>query len=112
MVLTFAVLGGAGAIGRIIVRDLFESSRSNHILVADFDAGAARRLAKQFRSPRVTAASANAVQVSDLSKVLWHYDVVVNCTNHRFNLNVMNAAIRCRSHYVDLGGLFTWTRRQ
>jgi saccharopine dehydrogenase-like NADP-dependent oxidoreductase len=38
--------------------------------------------------------------------------VVVNCTQHDFNLHVMKAALIARIHYVDLGGLFHWTRRQ
>ena len=38
--------------------------------------------------------------------------VVINCTQHSFNLNVMQAALTAKTHYVDLGGLFTWTRRQ
>jgi len=38
--------------------------------------------------------------------------VVVNCTQHDFNLNVMHAALLAKVHYVDLGGLFSWTRKQ
>lgn len=38
--------------------------------------------------------------------------VFLNCTDYRFNLNVMEAALSTRSHYVDLGGLFHTTRRQ
>jgi len=46
----FAVLGGAGAIGRIIVRDLFESSSKYSILIADFDGESARSLARTYWS--------------------------------------------------------------
>src|SRR2546422_3758906 len=52
----FAVLGGAGAIGRIVVRDLFESSPKNEILVSDHDERAASNVAKSYRSRRVSAA--------------------------------------------------------
>jgi len=38
--------------------------------------------------------------------------VVINCTQHDFNLNVMRAALAARVHYIDLGGLFSWTRKQ
>ena len=34
---SFVVLGGAGAIGRVVARDLFESHRQNRILIADFN---------------------------------------------------------------------------
>lgn len=40
------------------------------------------------------------------------HSVVINCTQHEFNLQVMRAALRDRVHYIDLGGLFYWTRRQ
>ena len=45
----FVVLGGAGAVGRIIVRDLFESGRKNQTLVADYDEKAAANIARTYR---------------------------------------------------------------
>jgi len=38
--------------------------------------------------------------------------VVVNCAPYTFNLRVMEAALRARCHYLDLGGLFHTTRVQ
>ena|ERR1051326_916531 len=108
----FAVLGGAGAIGRIVVRDLFESSRKNEILVADYNAAAASDVAKKQRTQRVSATAADVRDVTRLASLLAGYSVVVNCTRHQFNLRVMEAALRARVHYLDLGGLFVWTRRQ
>jgi saccharopine dehydrogenase (NAD+, L-lysine-forming) len=112
MVLSFVVLGGPGAIGRIVVRDLFESSRANRIVVADFNHDAATSYARTFRSTRVTAAQADARDVGGLAAVLRGHAVVINCTRHQFNLKVMEAALEARAHYLDLGGLFDWTRRQ
>jgi len=108
----FVVLGGAGTIGRIVVRDLFESNRKNQILVADFDQNAAQAVAKTYRSRRVTHAFADARYPSRVASVLRDHFVVINCTRHQFNLNVMEAALRAGLHYLDLGGLFLWTRRQ
>src|SRR5438034_3818245 len=108
----FAVLGGAGAIGRIIVRDLFESSSKYSILIADFDGESARSLARSYRSGRVSYTRADARKPSGLAAVLRGYSVVINCTRHQFNLNVMRAALQARVAYLDLGGLFVWTCRQ
>src|SRR5438128_8425229 len=108
----FAVLGGAGAIGRIIVRDLFESSSKYSILIADFDGESARSLARSYRSGRVSYTRADARNPSGLAAVLRGYSVVINCTRHQFNLNVMRAALQARVAYLDLGGLFVWTCRQ
>src|SRR2546426_1539009 len=111
MVLTavprFVVLGGAGTIGRIVVRDLFESSRKNEILVADYDKRAASSVARSYRSPRVSHACADARKTRRLASLLTGFSVVINCTHHEFNLDVMEAALRARAHYLDLGGLFT-----
>ncbi len=101
------MLGGVGTIGRVVVRDLFESHPRNRILVADFNAAAARASAQSFRSRRVRGAFADARRLN-----LRGHDVVINCTQHDFNLHVMRAALRAGVHYVDLGGLFTWTRKQ
>ena len=103
----FVVLGGVGAIGRVVVRDLFESHRHNQILVADYNAKGAREYARSFRSRRVCGGFADARDIN-----LRGYSVVINCTQHDFNLRVMRAALRAGTHYVDLGGLFHWTRKQ
>lgn len=108
----FVVLGGVGAIGRVVVRDLFESQRRNHILIADYNAAAADAYARSFRSRRVTTAFADAGQIKRLVKILQGHAVVINCTQHDFNLCVMQAALLAKVHYIDLGGLFSWTRKQ
>jgi saccharopine dehydrogenase-like NADP-dependent oxidoreductase len=99
----FVVLGGCGAIGRVVVRDLFESHRQNQITVADY------RPVRHIRSPRVSTIFADA---RDATKVLRGHTVVINCTQHDFNLHVMRAALKAGVHYLDLGGLFYHTRRQ
>jgi saccharopine dehydrogenase (NAD+, L-lysine-forming) len=72
----------------------------------------ARPDACAYRSARVGGLEADASDVSDLAAKLAGHDVVVNCTQHHFNLHVMRAALKARCHYVDLGGLYTWTLRQ
>ena len=53
---SFVVLGGVGVIGRIVVRDLFESHPGNQIVIADFNLPAAKNAARAYRSRRVQAA--------------------------------------------------------
>lgn len=108
----FVVLGGCGAMGRIAVRDLFAHARGASIVVADFNEAGARTYARSFRSRRVSAVWADASDATGLARCLRGCDVVLNCTQHDFNLGVMKAALAARCHYLDLGGLFTWTRRQ
>jgi saccharopine dehydrogenase-like NADP-dependent oxidoreductase len=108
----FIVLGGVGAIGRVVVRDLFESYPRNRILIADYNEAAARTYARSFRGHRVSAAFADAGKTKQLAKLFRGHTVVINCTQHNFNLKVVRAALAAKVHYVDLGGLFHWTRKQ
>jgi len=96
----------------VIVRDLFESSPKHAILIADADGELALRLANSYCSSRVSGAIADARDSSHLAALLRGYSVVINCTRHQFNLDVMKAALLSRVAYLDLGGLFVWTRRQ
>jgi len=109
---SFVVLGGVGAIGRVVVRDLFESHPRNQILIADYNEQGARAYARSFHGRRVSAAFADAGQFKQLAKLFRGHAVVINCTQHDFNLKVMRAALVAKVHYVDLGGLFHWTREQ
>lgn len=109
---SFVVLGGVGAIGRVVVRDLFESHPRNRVLIADYNETAARAYARSFRGCRVSVAFADAGQSKQLAKLFRGHAVVINCTQHDFNIKVMRAALAAKVHYVDLGGLFHWTRRQ
>jgi saccharopine dehydrogenase-like NADP-dependent oxidoreductase len=108
----FVVLGGVGAIGRVVVRDLVESHSRNRILIADYNEAGARAYARSFRGRRVSAAFADAGETKQLAKLFRSHVVVINCTQHDFNLKVMRAALAARVHYLDLGGLFHWTREQ
>lgn len=105
----YVVLGGAGTMGRIVVRDLWTFDRLAEIRVADFDEAGACAVAKALGGRRVQGMFADA---RDCRQALAGADVVINCVQHDVNLRVMAAALAAGVHYVDLGGLFTWTRRQ
>jgi lysine 6-dehydrogenase len=106
------VFGGAGAMGRIAVRDLAETAAPPiEIVAADRDIGAGRRVAKDLKG-RVRAIAADAASPTSLSRALKGATVVVNTCHHDFNLRVMDGALKAGAHYCDLGGLFHVTRRQ
>ena len=110
----FVVLGGVGTIGKIVVRDLFESNPNNQIIIADYKVAEAEKLATSFNNERVCAKFLDANKLIDVTNLLRESQakVVINCLQHDFNLTVMTAAYYGDSHYVDLGGLFSWTRKQ
>ena len=106
-----AVVGGAGAMGRITVRDLAETARDAEIVVVDRDAKAARRLARAMPRP-VRVIEADASDPAGLARALAGTNVLVNACHHDFNLRVMDAALELGAHYADLGGLFHVTKQQ
>jgi len=106
------VIGGAGAMGRITVRDLAETAPPGiDLVVADRDAGAARRLARGLRR-RVTSVEADATVPASAARACRGATAVINACHHDLNLRVMDAALAAGAHYCDLGGLFHVTRRQ
>jgi lysine 6-dehydrogenase len=93
------VLGGAGAMGRIIARDLRASGVE--VVVADRDPGPARDLDVELR----------AADVRDPAAVAGATCVIASLP-YRMNLAAMDAALAARASYIDLGGLFHVTLEQ
>jgi lysine 6-dehydrogenase len=106
-----AVLG-AGLMGRAVVYDLSGAREMKSIVVADFDRARAQEVAKKFGRGVARAAFADVSDTEHLAKLLSGCDVVVNCTQYNWNLEVMRAALSARVHYMDLGGLYHMTRKQ
>ena len=108
----FAVLGGTGMMGRIAVRDLFESGPRNEVILAGTDMDRSERAAAAYGSPRVSPARVDVRDRRSLSLVLRDCDVAVNCVQYEHNLQVMEGALAAGAHYVDLGGLYYTTLKQ
>jgi saccharopine dehydrogenase-like NADP-dependent oxidoreductase len=107
-----AVVGGAGAMGRIAVRDLVETAPADlPILVADRDGPAAEAVAAA-SGGRARALRVDVARVAATARALRGAFAIVNCCQHDFNLRVMEAALGAGAHYCDLGGLFHVTREQ
>lgn len=109
---TVVVLGGAGAMGQIIVRDLLEFSTFDEIVIADFDKEKAQTLAKSLKSSKVKGVFADLKDHAALVKTLEGTSVLVNSTPYVFNVQVMEAALEAKCHYLDLGGMFHVTLKQ
>jgi saccharopine dehydrogenase-like NADP-dependent oxidoreductase len=108
------VLGGAGLMGRIAVRDLAESQGVDQVVIADRDVELAQRvvaLLPQERS-KVSIAEVDVADRAGLLATIQGADAVLNTVHYYLNLEVMAACLAARVHYTDLGGLFHNTRRQ
>lgn len=100
---------GAGMMGRAVVHDLAGTREVRGIAVADFDRERAAEVAKKFGQGRAHALFADVRATSGLAKLLRGSEVVVNCTQYNWNLDVMRAALAARVNYMDLGGLYHMT---
>lgn len=103
-------LGGVGAMGRAASHDLAAADEVS-LTIADVDTDAARALADDLPGK----VGIEAVDVTDperLESLLGGSDVVANALPYRFNVDVMDACLDARTHYLDLGGLYHVTREQ
>jgi saccharopine dehydrogenase-like NADP-dependent oxidoreductase len=83
------VLGGAGAMGQVIVRDLCETSPAEQILVADYNLTSAQELSAKLNDKRVTVSAVDLTDRSSLIELLHDCSLVINSTPYIYNLQVM-----------------------
>jgi lysine 6-dehydrogenase len=103
---------GAGMMGRAVVHDLGGAREVKHIIVADYERGRAHEVAEKFGRGKARGVFADVRETGHLARLLKGSDVVVNCTQFNWNLEVMRAALAARVDYMDLGGLYHMTRKQ
>ncbi len=102
---------GYGSMGKIIVKDLFETTKDS-IIVAGRNLKAAKDAAKSFKSKRVSARYADVNDINSMVKAFKNADVVIHAVHHEYNANVMKACLKAKCSYVDLGGLYHWIKGQ
>lgn len=109
----FTVLGGAGAMGSITVRDLIETAPPQaEIWIADFHRARAEALAQCSQRKGVKAIQVDIHEPQAALEQLQGTSVLLNALPYEHNLTVMELALKLGAHYTDLGGLFHVTRKQ
>lgn len=106
------VIGGCGAMGRAIVRDLNENPEVDGIVIADIDLTKARGYAEEVGSKKISVKKVDIQNQDQLVNACRGVHVVANASWYEFNLEVMKAALKAKSHYLDLGGLYHITKKQ
>jgi len=107
-----AVMGGAGAMARTIVRDLSENAKVEEILIADYQGEKAKEFAASFRDSRIKGDFVDAYKIEETADLVKGYEAVINSAQYYVNLSVMKACLKAGCHYNDLGGMFHTTREQ
>jgi saccharopine dehydrogenase-like NADP-dependent oxidoreductase len=109
------ILGGAGSMGRITLRDLLETTSRKEkweFWIADLSFEKAQSLALDLKDSRVHAARIDIKDRRSAVQALAGTSILINSTSHHLNLDAMELALDLRCHYIDLGGLFHMTRKQ
>ena len=106
------VLGGCGAMGKAIVKDLLENPEVSSVIVGDIDFVKAKKFAREVDSPKVSVKKVDIEDLDGLVKAMKGSAVVANASWYEFNVEVMKAALQAGCHYVDLGGLYYVTKKQ
>lgn len=106
------VVLGAGLQGNIAVTDLCDQQLSpgeKDITIADYDFEKAKDVGDRLG---VKAVKCDVTFHDSLIDVIRGADVVINCVQYNWNIDIMKACLEVKAHYIDMGGLFHVTRKQ
>lgn len=102
---------GAGAQGGPSASILSRDKQVSEIVLADIDLDLTEKVKDKIKSDKVTVKRVDAGKLNELVKVAEEVDAIINLTLPRFNLNIMNAALKSGAHYVDAAlGEPIWTQ--
>ena len=104
--LRIAVLGAAGAMAQVVLRDLLEFVPDVEITAAD------RQPGRAIRTRAFAPATLDARDEAATARLLEGHDAVLNCVTYYFNVPIMRAALAARVPYSDLGGLYHGSLKQ
>jgi len=102
---TFGIVGGYGATGRIVASELWKSS-DGEILIGGRDLAKGQALAAEFDN-RVSAVHLDVLDPHSLDEFCSRCSIIVNCAGPVLVLQerVAQAAFRRRCHYIDAAGM-------
>ena len=104
---TIGILG-LGSMGKIIAKDLAETYNGKIIYLAR-EINSVKSLAKKYNAE---IRYADVSKPKTLVKAFKGIDVLIHAVHHEFNLDVMKACLKSKTNYIDLGGLYHYTKKQ
>ncbi len=111
------LLGGGGAMGTGIARDLVSDRSSKEIekiVVADYSIERAEKIVDELGDERLEAKQVDVSDKEQTMELLDHFNVCVNCvpTLAGFQMDITRMCLEKRVAYMDLGGLYHTTLKQ
>lgn len=98
------VLGGAGAMGSMAVKDLALNERFDEIIIADMDEQLVNELATEVNSDLVSTALIDVTNHEALVALLKDAEVVINFVGpfYKYAPMIINACVESKTNYVDI----------
>jgi len=93
---------GCGEQGATIARYLIEKADVEEVRLADIDLKSADSLAKSLKSSKASSHRVDAGNIEEMLKVAEGVDLIVNAVLPRFDLQIMEAALKSKANYVDM----------
>lgn len=106
------VLGGAGAMGMVTVRDLAESPQVSEVIIGDVNVEKAEKIAEWAGKEKISVKKVDVSNVESLTMAMKDVDAVANAAPYHLNLIVTKAAIQAGRNLTDLGGVYYMTLKQ
>lgn len=109
------ILLGAGIQGVATALDLAWNKEIEKIMLADYDIKRAENVAKLCNEKyghRIDACYCDVNDNEALLELLKGYDVCINVVNYYYNCQVMEACLKAKVNYIDIGGLYVETIKQ
>lgn len=106
------VLGGAGAMGMVTVRDLAESPNVSEVIVGDISIERANQLKSLAGSEKVSVKRVDVSNQANLVEAMKEANAVANATPYHLNVQIMKAIMKAGKNLTDLGGVYYTTRKQ
>lgn len=109
-----AVVGATGIIGSGTVMDLLSkhSEKVDGVLVVGRNSEKVKQFVASLKDSRAEARVADALDRQKLREILKDADACVNAAQYHVNIDVMEACLEAKCHYLDLGGMFYTTLKQ
>lgn len=106
------VILGAGLQGGIVATDLCDEQLSpgeKDLTICDYDFKKAKEIGERLG---IKALKCDVTDHDALVSTIKGADVVINCVQYNWNIDIMRACLAVGAHYIDLGGLFHVTKQQ
>jgi saccharopine dehydrogenase-like NADP-dependent oxidoreductase len=98
------ILGGAGAVGKGVVKDLLKNPAVEKAVIADISAEAARAAIAELRDPRLSFERVDANSHASLAAVMDKEFVIANCIgpHYKYCRPIVEAAVSASVRYCDI----------